>query len=284
MRLLARFSGGVAMLLGLLLAFLALIFVRSETDTSITAGWIGLVLMASGAVPFIPWMHRRRWKWWAVVAFVYLVLLGAVLGPRLVEVLLHDGELTGLALLVLTALPGAFALRKGVGPLLAPSLRAANEDVAPEGSDLDPLSLQLQDAHAPTSAVKVAAGLLAWAGVLAAMSGVQLVGVGFRVSWMSYVPYAMLTCGGVLGWLALGVYKQRHARGVAAVVMAAVVSCAAGTWLVVSVSGGIVSMPAMLWPFAAAAAAVCTFLQLPRLKRATEIRERLEDAGFDLGL
>jgi hypothetical protein len=139
-------------------------------------------------------------------------------------------------------------------------------------------------AVAPSTIVRVASGLVMVAGLAAALVGVQNL-VGYRMSGLYFGMLVGLVVAGVaaivIGWIH---GKARTWAAVASLVLSAILLVGSLAWVLVSFMGGGLSVMAFLAVGLAGLSVVVVPFSLAPCRRATAAREKLRDAGLDLGL
>ena len=138
-------------------------------------------------------------------------------------------------------------------------------------------------AAAPTTVVRACSGVLMVAGLLTALTGLQLV-LSYLIGALALVPYVLLVLGvaGIaLGWMAGRARWWAATFGLALAVLLAFVNLG---WFVYAVANGFYSCMSMVSVPAAIGAAVAMVFTLQPVKRATLARARLRDQGLDVGI
>ena len=136
---------------------------------------------------------------------------------------------------------------------------------------------------APTTAVRLCSGVLMVAGLLTALTGLQLV-LSWLVGAVAAVPYVLLALGvsGIaIGWHAGRARWWAATSGLAIAVLLAFVNLG---WFVYAAAHGLYSCMSLISVPAAMGAAVAMVFTLQPVKRATLARARLRDQGMDVGI
>jgi hypothetical protein len=140
-------------------------------------------------------------------------------------------------------------------------------------------------ALAPSNAVRLAATFVTLSGFVSALSGVQtLLSVTFVVAWAKPIPYAMLAVGLFTMFAGTQLYRVRGWAAAAAIAASALLTLGMGAWVWFAGKNGFLSCLTLLVPIGAPIAAVLSLRALPDVRRADLVRERMQDAGMDLGI
>ena len=158
-----------------------------------------------------------------------------------------------------------------MNPYAAPGTRPHNaeEDIA---------------AATPPAIARIAGGLVAFAGIVLALTGAQTLAMVTIRGELEMVPYVLALLGLVEIAAGVLVFRARGWGAIAAVASSAVDLLASGLWLLVSVGHGLLSLYAMASPFVAIVAGIMAFLALGPCARASAARRRLREQGMDLGI
>lgn len=138
-------------------------------------------------------------------------------------------------------------------------------------------------AAAPTMTVRIGSGVLMIAGLLTALTGLQLV-LSYLMGAVALVPYVLLVLGiaGIaLGWIAGRARWWAATAGLALSVLLAFVNLG---WFVYAFAHGLYSCMSMVSVPAALGAAVAMVFTLQPVKRASLARACLRDQGLDVGI
>ena len=139
-------------------------------------------------------------------------------------------------------------------------------------------------ACAPNATVRSATTCLMLAGVLTLLTGVQLVpSLRFTNAALQAALYVMIAAGAAAMYLGIRLYRMRAWAAQGGAALAAALTLGMSAWLVFSFTSGLFSCMALFAPPLALAAAILGYRAIPAARRATEIRERLQDAGIELG-
>ncbi len=137
---------------------------------------------------------------------------------------------------------------------------------------------------APSSVVRAAAGLQAFAGVLTTLVGIQIVtSVRFANAIVGAVPWAMLALGIATVLVATMVYRTRGWAAVAGAWLSTAATLGIGMWVVFALSSGMLSPLSLLVPPVGFAGALTGFLAIGPCARASAARRKLQDGGIELG-
>jgi hypothetical protein len=139
-------------------------------------------------------------------------------------------------------------------------------------------------AAAPPVLAKVSGGVVALAGAVVALTGMQtLMMVNLRAPY-SAVPYVLLALG--LPHIVLGavVFRARVWAVLCALGGTILLTLVSTGWLLVSVTHGLFSLYALGSPFVSVAALVFAILGLGPSQRASAARARLRAQGMNLGI
>jgi hypothetical protein len=138
-------------------------------------------------------------------------------------------------------------------------------------------------AAVPTALVRVSGGMIALAGGVVGLTGVQTLMFTMRGP-IALAPYALI--GVALPHLVLGVmvFRARAWAALVAIGGCFLLSLVSGAWLVVAIGHLLFSLYALLAPVASVVALVFAFLGLGPSQRASAARARLKAQGMDLGI
>ncbi|MFH2005790.1 MAG: hypothetical protein ABI333_04295 [bacterium] len=138
-------------------------------------------------------------------------------------------------------------------------------------------------ATTPTAVVKAAGGLQVGAGLLLALSGVQLlISVTFYKPWMEKVPYAMMLFGIAAMLTGLKTLRMQGWAALAGTALNGLISLLMGYWVMLTLGGGFFSLIASLVPALALAGTVLGALSISPALRADKARQVLRDSGIDM--
>jgi hypothetical protein len=139
-------------------------------------------------------------------------------------------------------------------------------------------------ACAPNGAVRTASGTLIGAGFLTLFNGIQLVtSLRFYDMLLQASLYAMIGVGAAAMFVGVRLYRMTGWAAPASLGLAALLSLAMGAWFVFAVRSGLFTLFGLLAPIAAFPAVYFAYRAGPAVRRAAEIRGRLQDAGIELG-
>jgi hypothetical protein len=138
-------------------------------------------------------------------------------------------------------------------------------------------------ASVPPVLVRVSGGVIALAGAVVGLTGVQTLMFTMRGP-IALAPYLLL--GAALPHLVLGVmvFRARAWAAFAAIGGCFFLSLVSAAWLVIAISHLLFSLYALLAPVVSVAALVFAFLGLGPCQRASAARARLRAQGMDLGV
>ena len=138
-------------------------------------------------------------------------------------------------------------------------------------------------AAVPTPLVRVSGGMIALAGGVVGLTGVQTLMFTMRGP-IALAPYALI--GVALPHLVLGVmvFRARAWAALVAIGGCFLLSLVSGAWLVVAIGHLLFSLYALLAPVASVVALVFAFVGLGPCQRASAARARLKAQGMDLGI
>lgn len=136
----------------------------------------------------------------------------------------------------------------------------------------------------PAAIVRVAGGLVLFAGAMALLTGGQVFLAAVVRGPLAVIPYFLVGAGVLDAFFGLMVFRARDWAAIGAVAVSALLMLVAFAWLVLSFGGGLFQMYAMIAPFAAAGALGLSVASLGSCRRATAARERLAAQGMNLGI
>lgn len=158
-----------------------------------------------------------------------------------------------------------------MNPYAAPGTRthSAEEDIA---------------AATPPVIARIAGGLVALAGIVVALTGLQTLAMVTIRGPLEIAPYALALLGIVEIAAGTLVFRARGWAAIGAAVTSFVAVLASGLWLLVSMAHGLLSLYAMASPFVATVAGVMAIVAAGPCERASAARRRLREQGMDLGI
>ena len=140
-------------------------------------------------------------------------------------------------------------------------------------------------ALAPNGTVRLAATLVILGGFLTTLSGFQIfISITFVFAWARPIPWLMLATGLVTMYAGAQLYRTRGWAAVASIVCSAVLALGMGAWVWFAATHGFLSCLTVLVPLGAPVALIFSVKSLPACRLADQVRQRMEDAGMDLGL
>jgi hypothetical protein len=139
-------------------------------------------------------------------------------------------------------------------------------------------------AASPPLLAKVAGGVVALAGGVVGLTGLQTMMMGELRSPYRMVPWVLAALGAANVVLGAVVFRARMWGALSAAGGTLLLAIASGGWLVLSVTHGLFSLYALASPFLSAAALVFALLSFGPCQRATAARQRLRDQGMNLGI
>ncbi len=131
--------------------------------------------------------------------------------------------------------------------------------------------------------IRVAAGLHTFSGLIAFLTGLQLVGLRYTNVWASYVPYALIASGILALYCGTQVYRGKLVPSVIAASLAGFHFFGGGAWCVVILLWGVGSLIAMFTPIVALGALALGVYVLPEVARIQAAKRRLARQGFAFG-
>jgi hypothetical protein len=139
-------------------------------------------------------------------------------------------------------------------------------------------------AAAPPFLSRVAGGIVALAGVVVALTGLQTLLIVTVRGFFAVAPYVLLLLGA--GEVVLGavVFRARVWGALVAAGTSLVLVILSAVWLFFSFGHGLLSLFALTAPFGSGAAAVLAFLAIEPSQRASAARARLREQGMNLGI
>lgn len=140
-------------------------------------------------------------------------------------------------------------------------------------------------AAAATPAVaKAAGGFLLFAGVVVALTGMQLFALVRLSGAFAFAPHAHIGSGIVQGFFGLMVFRGRAWAASAAAVLAGALVLLTGAWLALSFARGVFSLLALGSPLVMLLTLGLAVVSIKPCERATEARARLAAQGMGFGL
>jgi hypothetical protein len=139
-------------------------------------------------------------------------------------------------------------------------------------------------AASPPVFARVAGGLVALAGVIVALTGLQTLLLVTVRGLLAPAPYVLLLVGAGEAFFGATVFRARVWGALAAVGASLVLVVLSAVWLVFSFRHGLLSLFALTAPFGSAAAAVLAFLAVAPCQHASAARARLREQGMSLGI
>ena len=157
-----------------------------------------------------------------------------------------------------------------------PATHAAPAQAQPSDDDIA--------ACAPNGTVRSATTCLMLAGFITLLTGAQMVtSVRFNSVLLQLSLYTMIVAGAAAMYLGIRLYRMRAWAAQGGAGLAALLALGMSAWLLFSFSNGLFSCVALFAPPFAIAAAIFCYKSIPAARRASEIRQRLQDAGIELG-
>ncbi len=154
----------------------------------------------------------------------------------------------------------------------------------------DPLEEQsaidadLDDVRIPGT-VRFAGGAHSLAGLMAFLSGVQVLGmVRFTDDLAANVPYVFLVTGLLQLVAGTSVYRAKATSCYIALLLAILHVLGGGFWFILLLSWGVGSLPAMVSPAVSLGAGAFLAYLLPRIRKIDAARKRLADKGLSFGV
>ena len=136
----------------------------------------------------------------------------------------------------------------------------------------------------PPAVVRIAGGIVLFAGTLALLTGGQVLLVAIVGGPMAAAPY-LLAGGGLLDMvLGLMLFRARDWGAIGATVVSGALMLVTAVWAVFSFANGLFQMYALIAPFAAAAALALSIVSIGPCRRASAARARLAQQGMNLGI
>ena len=158
-----------------------------------------------------------------------------------------------------------------MNPYTAPGTRPQNaeEDIA---------------AATPPVIARIAGGLVALAGIVVALTGLQTLAMVTIRGPLAMVPYVLALLG--VTEIAAGtlVFRARSWGAIAAIATSVVNVLVTGLWLLVSMGHGLLSLYAMASPFVSMVGCIMAIVAMGPCERASAARRRLREQGMDLGI
>ena len=162
-----------------------------------------------------------------------------------------------------------------MNPYAAPGATPA----APQATAEDDIA-----AATPPLVAKVAGGLVAFAGAIVGLTGVQTLMIVDLRGAFAAAPWALALLGLAHVFVGAAVFRARAWAAMVALGGMVLLMLLTAAWLVFSIAHGLVSLYALGSPVAATAAFVLAILALGPCRRATAARTRLRDQGMNLGI
>jgi hypothetical protein len=158
-----------------------------------------------------------------------------------------------------------------LNPYTAPGTRPHNaeEDIA---------------AATPPVIARIAGGLVALAGIVVALTGVQTLAMVTIRGPLATVPYVLALLGVIEIAAGTLVFRARAWGAIAAIGTSVVNVLASGFWLLVSMGHGLLSLYALASPCVSIVAGVMAIVAMGPCERASAARRRLRAQGMDLGI
>ena len=154
----------------------------------------------------------------------------------------------------------------------------------PYGEPLPTADADIAASAAPLL-VRIAGGLIACAGILAFLTGMQVFMLGVRIRGaLAYAPWGLMLLGAATAACGAMVFRMRALGAIGGTVLSCMLFIGTALWLVWSFSHGLFSLFAFGAPVAAVGAVVLASLSIGPCQRATEARARLAAQGLDLGI
>jgi len=132
--------------------------------------------------------------------------------------------------------------------------------------------------------VKAAAALLGMTGLFLAFTSFQLFTMRFTRDELELVPWVHLNLAGALVILAAMTYRARTWAAVAGMLFAGLAFLGALAWQGYAMAHGVFSLLGLASVPAGLAATILSAIAIGDARRATDVRDKLADAGMKLGL
>jgi hypothetical protein len=158
------------------------------------------------------------------------------------------------------------------------NLYAAPEAQSPSATEDDIM------AAAPPLLARVAGGIVALAGVVVALTGLQTLLIVTVRGFFAPAPYLLLLLGAGEVVLGAAVFRARAWGALAAAGVSLLLVLISSVWLFFSFGHGLLSLFALTAPFGCGAAAVLAFLAVAPCQKASAARARLREQGMNLGI
>ena len=139
-------------------------------------------------------------------------------------------------------------------------------------------------AATPPLVAKAAGGLVAFAGAIVGLTGLQTLMIVELRGPFAAAPWALAVLGVAHVLVGAAVFRARAWAAMVALGGTLLLMLLTAAWLVFSFGHGLVSLYALGSPVSATAAFVLTLLALGPCRRATAARTRLRDQGMNLGI
>ncbi len=136
----------------------------------------------------------------------------------------------------------------------------------------------------PPPIARVAGGLVALAGAVVALTGVQTMMIARIRGPFASTPWVLLLLGVPHLLLGAMVFRARAWAALVSIVGTALLALTSGAWLVFSLGHFLFSLYALGSPMAAVAALVLSLVALGPCQRASAARARLREQGMNLGI
>ena len=134
------------------------------------------------------------------------------------------------------------------------------------------------------SRLKIAGGIGVLAGAIMTLTGVQTLS-GFRVSGIYLVgPIALILFGGALSIAGTLLVRARATGAILQLTLGIVAFLVSGTWLLLSLSGGLASLFGLVSPWLAGAALGMAIASIKQCDEVNTARRRLAEKGLNLGV
>ena len=135
----------------------------------------------------------------------------------------------------------------------------------------------------PTTIVKATGYSMIGTGLLAALSGIQLIlFAAFAEQWMKWLPFLMLATGGVEMMLGQKILQTRGWALYAGIGLSLILGIGMGIWSYITLTAGVFSLLAALTPPAAIASIVLGGMAYEPCLQANAARKRLQTADINV--
>lgn len=135
----------------------------------------------------------------------------------------------------------------------------------------------------PSVLVKIVSVALGIAGLLAALSGLQVIGVRWRDPMMGALSMTILIAGALQVVMAFQYFRARPWAAFTGAALAAVLALLMAAWLFLTFPGMLSCMVVVAVP-ATAIAAILSLVGIGSVRATARARQRLADDGMSLGL